>query len=880
MGWWQITKRNGDLERELRSDLELEEEEQRASGLSPEEAHFAARRAFGNATLIREQAHEVWGWARFERFRQDVRFTLRQMRRSPGFTSICLIALSLGIGANTAVFSVIQAVILRPLPYYNPNRLVLLTDPKDPQDGGILLKDIELLQRDNHSLEDVASYYRDSGWSRVTLTGTQEPVSAQGGFVSANTFTLLGISPQLGRTFTRDEEARRDRVAVLSYGLWESRFGRSPDAIGDTIHLDGIAFKVIGVMPATFQFPAADSQLWVPITTNRYWGYPSAFAPDGSQSRGFYARWQAVARLKKTFSAPQAQAELDTVLNDLEGTSPDPNRSSGLKVLPLRVQVSGNTRLALYVLFASVSLLLLIACGNVASIILARGVARANELALREALGATRLRILRQLLTETFVLAILAGLFSMPCAILGTHALTAFGPASIPRLKQAGLSFPVLGFTFIIATICAMLAGLVPALVLSRRSPIEGMRSGTPAAPSARGMMNSRSLLVIFEIALSVVLLTCAGLLIHSFLIVRAVDPGFDAESVLKLSMTLSGGRSEWPATPYDAIVDRLRAVPGVTAAGAIDSMFDLGQTDNLGLRAIEGRAPEPRQQWTALTWDTVRGDYFAAIGAQLIRGRYFNDSDSARAPLVALIDQSMARRYWPGENPVGKRFKGQDRRGQNDDWLTVVGVVRDIRTHGLERPATSHVYEWYRQSGNPTADIVVRTIGDPATMAASLRAVVRDVAPRAILSQMMPVNQELQRQLAPRRFQTSLLGLFSWLALLLATLGVYGQMHYSVVQRTHEIGIRMALGADRSGILAMIFRQCLSLVAAGLALGLGLDWMTTRVLSQMLFGIRASDPFTLLAVSFILLAVSALASFQPAFKAASIDPMRALRAE
>ncbi|HEY6846222.1 MAG TPA: ABC transporter permease [Terracidiphilus sp.] len=238
MGWWQITKRNGDLERELRSDLELEEEEQPASGLSPEEAHFAARRAFGNATLIREQAHEVWGWARFERFRQDVRFTLRQMRRSPGFTSICLIALSLGIGANTAVFSVIQAVILRPLPYYNPNRLVLLTDPKDPQDGGILLKDIELLQRDNHSLEDVASYYRDSGWSRVTLTGTQEPVSAQGGFVSANIFTLLGISPQLGRTFTRDEEARRDRVAVLSYGLWESRFGRSPDAIGDTIHLD------------------------------------------------------------------------------------------------------------------------------------------------------------------------------------------------------------------------------------------------------------------------------------------------------------------------------------------------------------------------------------------------------------------------------------------------------------------------------------------------------------------------------------------------------------------------------------------------------------------------------------------------------------------
>ena len=877
---WQIWTRNADLERELRSDLDLEEEEQRENGLSLEEARYAALRAFGNTTLIREQAHEAWGWARLERLWQDVRFTLRQMRRSPGFTSICLIALSVGIGANTAVFSVIQAVILRPLPYYNSNRLVLLTDPQNPQDGGILLKDIELLQRENHSLEDIASYYRDSGWSRVTLTGTQEPASVQGGFVSANLFTLLGISPRLGRTFTSDEEARRDRVAVLSYGLWKSRFGGSPDAVGDTIHLDGLAFKVIGVMPAIFQFPAADTQLWVPITTNRYWGDPSALVPDGSHSRGFHVRWQAVARLKKNSDPRQAQAELDTIFNNLERTSPDPNRGSGFKVLLLRVQVSGNIRLALYVLFASVSLLLLIACGNVASIILARGIARANELALREALGATRLRILRQLLTESFVLAILAGLLSIPCAILGTHALRAFGPANVPRLQQADLSLHVLGFTSIVAAICAMLAGFAPALVVSRRSPVERLRSGTPATPSANGMMNTRSLLVIFEIALSVVLLTCAGLLIHSFLNVRAVDPGFEAEHVLKLNMALSGGSSEWPATLYDAIVDRLRAVPGVTAVGAIDSMFDLGQTDNLALRAIEGRASEPRQQWTALTWDTVRGDYFAAIGAQLIHGRYFNDSDSARAPLVAVIDESMARRYWPGKNPVGKRFKGQDRRGQNDDWLTVVGVVRDIRTHGLERPATPHVYEWYRQSGNATADIVVRTLGDPAPMAASLRSVVRDVAPSAILSEIMPVNQELQRQLAPRRFQTALLGLFSWLALLLVTVGVYGLMHYSVVQRSREIGIRMALGADRSGIVAMIFRECLTLVAAGLVLGLALDWMTTRVLAKMLFGISASDPLTLLAVSFLLLGVSALASFQPAFKAASIDPMRALRTE
>lgn len=307
MRWWQSWKQNADLERELRSDLELEGEEQREIGLSLEKAHCAARRAFGNTTLIREQALEVWGWARFERLWQDVRLTLRQMRRSPAFTTICLITLSLGIGANTAVFSIIQAVISRPLPYYNPNHLVLLTDPRDPQDGGILLKDIELLQRENRSLEDIASYYRDSDWSRVTLTGTQEPISLQGGFVSSNLFTLLGISPQLGRTFTSDEEVRDDRVAVLSYGLWKSRLGGSPDAVRDTIHIDGLAFKVIGVMPAIFQFPAADSQLWIPITTNRYWGDSSALAPDGSHRHGFYARWQAVARLKKTSSAPRIE---------------------------------------------------------------------------------------------------------------------------------------------------------------------------------------------------------------------------------------------------------------------------------------------------------------------------------------------------------------------------------------------------------------------------------------------------------------------------------------------------------------------------------------------------------------------------------------------
>lgn len=880
MHWGRISKRQADLEREIQSDLELEAEEQRESGVPPDEARSAARRAFGNDTLIREQTHEAWGWSIFERFWQDVRYAMRQLRKSPGFAFVSLLTLALGIGANTAVFSVIQAVLLGSLPYREASQLVMLTDPQDPRDGGVLLSDLATWKQRSRTVEDLSAYYRNSGWSRVTLTGSQEPVSLQGAFVSADLFLLLGVPPQLGRTFTHEEEVHRDHVVLLSYGLWQRRFGGSPDILNQTIHLDGWAFQVIGVMPRAFQFPAAESELWAPMTTSRYWADPQALIHDGQHGRGFYARWQAVARLKEGVSVQIAQAELNASLNNLEKSSPDPFRGAGIKVLPLRIQINSNTQLALYILFASVGLLLLIACSNVANLTLARGAARADELALRAALGASRHRIVRQLLIEALVMALLAAVLSVPCAVTGTHALAKFAPTSIPRLEQAGLNFRVLGFLFAVSGLCAIVFGLIPAITLTRCGSAEKMRSGNLASSESKRLIHLRSWLIIFEIAFSVVLLTCAGLLIHSFLIVRAVDPGFEAEHVLRLNASLAGGSSEWPATFYDAIVTRLQGLPGVKAVGAIDNLFDLGATNNLGLRAMEGRETEPREQWTALTWDTVRGDYFEAIGAELVGGRYFSDSDQPHSPLVAVIDESMARRYWPGENAIGKRFKGQDRRGQNDDWLTVIGVVRDMRTHGLERAATPHVYEWYRQSGNATPDILVRTAGDPSQMASSLRAAVRDVAPGAVLSDMTPVMRELQHQLAPRRFQTTLLGLFSWLALLLAALGVYGLMHYSVVQHTREIGIRMALGAARRDIVAMIFDRSFKLALAGLALGLGLDCGASRILTKLLYGVHAFDPLTLLPVCLILIGVSVLASLQPAFRAASIDPMQALRSE
>ena len=874
-------RRYRELSQSIREHLDETIDELVDNGMSREEASHAARRRFGNVALLEQRGREVWQWPTIESIWADVKFAMRQLRRSPGFTIVSLLTLALGIGANTAVYSIIQAVLLHPLPYHDPNRLMLLADQQDPQEGGVLYRDYETWTKHISSFTTIAAYYRDSGWSRVTLTGGQEPQSIQGAYVSANFFSLLGVEPLLGRTFTAVEEDRHERVIVLSYGLWKRQFGGSPDVTGQELRIDGTAAKVIGVMPATFQFPAADSRFWAPITTNRYWGDPALTTNDGSHSRGFYARWQVIARLKEGVSPQQAQADIDVNFSGLQKTDSDPNRGIGVTVIPLHIQIAGDTRLALYVLFGSVCMLLLIACSNVTNLVLARGASRVHEIALRAALGASRGRIIQQLLTESFLLAMLGGLIGLLFALLGIRALTAMGPRDIPRLNEASINPGVLGFTFAIALLSAILFGLTPAAKVWRSAPNEQLKAMNITAPGAIGFASMRSVLIVVEFALSVLLLTAAGLLIHSFLLVRSVDPGFEPEHVLNIHVAFPAGTSgQQVSTISESIVHRLRAIPGVKSVGAIEGIFDLGPTNNLGLRSIEGRSPEPRQQWTALNWNTVREDYFQAMGAELLRGRYFTQQDGPSSPLVAIIDESMARRYWKGDDPIGKRIKGQDRRGHNDDWITVIGVVRDIRTHGLERSATPHVYEWYRQAHNPTPDIVVRATGNPAAIASELRNVVRSEAPTAILSSVTTVQQQLSQQLAPRRFQTFLLGIFSLLALVLATIGIYGLIHYSVVQRTKEIGIRMALGAQRGDVLVAVIKQGLSLAGIGLAIGLIADWVATRSLSRLLYGVAPFDPVTLSTVSLLLIAAALLASLIPALRAVRVDPMQTLRSE
>ncbi len=811
---------------------------------------------------------------------QDLRYAFRQLSRAPAFAAAVVLTLAIGIGANTAVFSAIEAVMLRPLPYSNPEKLALLRDSEDPEKGGFLLSDIDSLRSESRSFSDIAFYYRDSGVSKVTLTGGTEPESVQGAFVSSNLFSVMGVGPALGRVFTSDEEDRREHVVVLSYGLWTRRFGASPHAIGGKLEIDGRSYQIIGVMPATFRFPARDQQFWTPITTNDSWDDPSLTKHDPNHARYFYERWQAVGRLAKNADFARAQVELSTIFSQLSQADRDPNRGPGITVTPLRVTLNGNTRLALLVLFIAVLCVLLISSSNAANLVLARSASRGREIAVRAALGAGRSRLLRQLLTESAVISLLAGSAGLLFASASLHALISFAPPGIDRIEETRVDGGVLTFTAAVSLLAAIAFGLAPAWKLSRNRSTESLRSGL--ARERHSLLGTRSALVVTEFALAVVLLAGAGLLVRSFLALRAVDPGFEPQHVLTMNVSLPPATPEANNAFYDAVLERVRELPGVQAAGEVNGLFELGTINNLGLRAIEGRTPEPKERWTPLSWVSVRGDYFQAMGTPLLRGRYFTLADGPHSSLVAIIDESMVKRYWPKEDPIGKHFKGQDSRGQNDDWLTVVGVVGDMRRSGLEKSPIPHVFMPSRQNldGDRTGFLIVRTKGDPRVLAGELRSSVRGLSNTAILSGVTTLEQELDEQLSPRHFEASLLGMFSAVALGLAAFGILGLMHYLVAQRTPEIGIRTALGARPQDILRLVLSEATKLALWGVAIGLGVAVVVTRFMAALLFGVRPLDPVTFAAAPIVLIIVAWLASSIPARRATKVDPMIALRYE
>ncbi|HLJ50301.1 MAG TPA: ABC transporter permease [Bryobacteraceae bacterium] len=773
----------------------------------------------------------------FDGLLQDTRFALRAMWKNPGFTAVAVLTLALGIGANTAIFSVVNAVLLRPLPYPDAGRLVTLP--------GVLYENYVAWKGQARSFNGLAIYYRNSGRARVTLTGIADPEAAQGGFTSATFFSVLGVQPVIGRPFTAEEEAQRARVVVLSDALWRRWFAASPGVLGRTLEIDGAPFQVIGVMPETFQWPATETQFWAPITTNAYWLEPVAW--DAAHSPGFYLRWDVIGRLRPGVSAASAQREIDAL-------------TARRAIATLRVEMSPNMRATLLVLAGAVMFVLLIACVNVSNLILARGAARRQEIAIRSALGAGRWRLVRLMLIEAGTLAVSAGALALLGASAALRGILAMAPANVPRLEQTSLDGRVLGFAFASTCLAAMAFGLVPAFKiagLSRRT----RRSGGP--------------MVVLEVSLSVVLLTGAGLLIRTLFTLEAVDTGFRPQNVL--NMRVLSKRVGF----YADLRRQIAAIPGVQAAGGVANLFSSGERTPFGLRAVEGHLAEPAGGWRGyLAWSTVSGDFFDAMGARLLRGRFFTERDDKNTPLVAVIDESVARRYWSGEDPIGKRFKGQDARGKHDDWLTVVGVVRDMRRHGLENSPTPTIYEWSLQSGDVTSDLVVRTATKPQAMTAALRAAVRSVDRAAVIYSIAPVETELNEQIAPQRFQARLLGFFAGLALMLAAVGIYGVMHYSVAQRRREIGIRMATGARPSDVLRLVLRQGLTLAGAGLASGILAALWITRLVSRLLYGVSPTDPVTFVAASMVLAAVALLATLIPGWRAARVDPLVALRQE
>jgi putative ABC transport system permease protein len=805
---------------------------------------------------------------------QDLGFAVRLARKHPGFGALATFTLSLGIGATTAIFSVVYAVLLQPLSYQDPGRLVQVWntgggDPRQP----VLFPDFETWKAKTKSFEDLTIYYKNTGFSRATLTGGAEPDSVQGGFVSANLFPMLGVPPAVGRAFTPAEEARREAVAVLSHGLWMRRFASSLDAIGKTLDIDGAPYRVIGVMPSTFQFPARDTQFWAPITTNRFW--LDRLERDGTHVRGFYARWNVVGRLKRGVSIQQAQMEMALFAPRLEQTDPVLNNGIGIDVTLLQVEVASQTRLALFLLFAVVAAILPIACANVAGLFLARGIVREREMAIRTALGAGRSRLVRQLLTESVAFSVVSACGGLLLAAPTLQALIAFGPRDLPRLEEARLNPVVLGFTFVISVLAALACGIVPAWKASRSDPNDSLKSVMGGSSQSRGMRHVQDALVVVEFAIAVVLLIGSGLLIRSFLALTSVDPGFEPQHVLTMRIALPDTARR--AAFYADALERMRAVPGVQAVGAVDRVFELGST---GTTAPAGPPQSGGDLRVYAIWKSISGDYPQAMGLRLLRGRYLSSADGPGAPLVAIIDEAMARRYWPGEDPIGKRFKGQDPRGKNDDWVTVVGVVHDLRSHGLEALPSPHVYQPAVQSDLALSELVVRTSGDPAALAATVRSIVRTLDQTAVLSAITTVEQQFSDQIAPRRFQTSLLTLFSLIALVLGSVGIYGVMQQTVAQRTREIGVRMALGARAADVLAMVLREGLSLALIGVTIGLGAAYWITRLIESILFEVAPTDPATYAAVSVMLVVVAAAAISIPGWRAARIDPLGALRQE
>ena len=799
---------------------------------------------------------------------QDLHYGLRMLVKNPSFTIVAVLALALGIGANSAIFSVVNTVLLRPLPYKNPGRLVMLWEeathlgfPKNTPSPANFID----WRAQNTVFEAMAAMVERS----FNLTGVGEPERFDGRRVSANLFDLLGVQPQLGRAFRAEEDKPGSRVVILSNGLWQHRFGGDPRVIGQAVSLNGESYTVIGVMPGSFQFPTRRDQLWVPL----------AFDAKEAASRGNHFL-EVIARMKPGVTLQQAQAEMSTIAARLAQQYPEENLRVGSVVTALQEQVVGDIKPALLVLLGAVGFVLLIACANVANLLLARAAARQKEIALRLALGAGRSRLTRQFLTESVLLAVIGGAVGLLLSIAGLRVLKTFIPDTISQAQAISIDAKVLVFTGLVALVTGIIFGLAPAMQVSHLDINDTLKEGgRDAAGGTRGN-RIRALLVIGEIAVSFVLLMGAGLLINSFMHLRNLHPGFRANHLLTMKIPLSEVKypdKERRSPFYAEVLRRVQALPGVQSAAVAGNLPLTYDGDSMPI-GIEGRTDPPPDQRPDVILRVVGPGYFSTMGIPLVRGRDFSEQDKADSARVVIVSEKTARHFWPGENPIGKRLKpGSTNR--NIPWIEIIGVVKDVRQNDFVSEPKMQMYMPYQQLNSfaPNA-LVVRTNVEPLSLAGAVRNAIWAVDKDQPVSNLRSMDEIVSEAVARQRFSMLLLGIFAALAMVLAAVGIYGVMSYSIAQRTREIGLRIALGAQKSDVLKMILRQGLRFVAAGLAIGLAASFVLTRVMASLLFGISATDPATFVSISLVLIAVALLASYIPAVRAMKIDPMLALR--
>ena len=863
---WAIGRsrqRDRAIDDEISGHLAEATEEYVRRGLSLEEARRAARRSFGGVTQAKEVYRQVRSFMWLEDVWRDSRHGLRTLRKSPAFTAAAAATLALAIGANTAMFSVLNAVLLRPLPYRAPEQLAMLwtEDPtQNRREGRSALWSVEQWRSQSQSFADMATFDSVS----MTLAADDGAEQIVGASISPNLLPLLGIQPALGRSFSADEAEQQQRLVLISHRFWQSRFGGSHDALGATLMLNGVPHQIVGILPADFEIAMLAADVWVAHASRQ-----DARGPD---------TWFVVGRLRPAATFDQAQEEMSTVARRLNDQLPANERNRGVTVVPLTLyMVAPQSRLALWILGGAVFCVFLIAAANVTSLSLARSVARAREIAVRAALGASAGRIVRQLLTESVLLAAVSGLIGTLLAFVGIRLIRAFGPPTIPRLNETGLDLRVLGWILAISALAGILVGLAPALATLRRNlrPAgdEGGRSVTGGVAAGR----IRRALVVAEFALAIVLLVGAGLLVRSWWYVNRVDPGFKPERVVVVELTApaSFGIPAQRAGLYDRVLEQIRAIPRVENAGIIGDLFIGNSREQIvTVERDEGTVSERLR----FAGGEVSPDFFKAIGTPLLRGRFLSIGDGPDGTPVAIINDAMARRSWPGQDPVGRRFKlgPQD---SDRPWFTVVGVVADMRRQGLEREPFPQMFVSLAQNPPRSVDLFIRTsVDDPLTMAADIRAAVRRVEKNAPVYGVAPLEQQLGTYLAQRRFQTSLLTGFSIVALLMAAVGIYGLIQYCIATRTQEIGLRMAVGAQSSDIFRMIIGEGLTICLTGLALGLAGAWWLGRAGSALLFGVTASDLLTFTAVSLLLTVVALAACYFPARRAMTVDPLAALR--